>query len=91
MESRTLKRRTPCEANLQNKATPQPRTVLDRRDHLEYISFMLTELRLLAIDIREDTLAYLVEMAILEALQASEISKFQSDLEEGICSVEDSI
>ena len=47
---------------------------------LKYITEMLAELRKLAVDLDENTLNYLIEMAILEANQRLEVVGFRQDL-----------
>ncbi|MFZ1812999.1 MAG: hypothetical protein WBO55_00570 [Rhizobiaceae bacterium] len=54
----------------------------DRESKLEYMEQMLRELRLLAVGISESTLAYLLEMAILEAGEALHVHRFRDGLAE---------
>ena len=91
METRTLKNRQPCQGETSREEKPPHIDFTDRQQHLEYLSQMLAEMRKIALNIEENTLAYLIEMSVLEALQAGEIIKFQDDLENGVCGVEDSL
>lgn len=56
---------------------------MERSLRLQYISQMLRELRNQARSLDEDTLGYLIEMAMLESVQVDEIEKFQRDLASG--------
>ncbi len=56
----------------------------NRKAELEYLSDLLPQLRKMAIGIKEPTLAYLLEMAMMEAqLQLDLVRELEADLKPG--------
>ncbi len=53
---------------------------IDRQTRLLYLMELLAELRNQALSLNEKTLAYLIEMSVLEAVQLREIEEFQRKL-----------
>ena len=53
---------------------------IDRCTRINYLIELLAELRNQALSLNEKTLAYLIEMSLLEAVQLNEMEKFHSEI-----------
>lgn len=75
-----MNHRVPSMDNAEQLAEFKRFEEIDRRTRLNYLIELLAELRTQALSLNENTLAYLIEMSVLEATHLNEVEKFPPEI-----------